>query len=44
MNYLFAKRLDLIKTQIFFVISLGVTGFLPKICSKVSVRPEKLIE
>jgi len=31
------------KDQIFFVISLGVTGFLPKTCSSDSVLPANLI-
>ena len=29
--------------RFFFVISLGAIGFLPKICSAVSLRPAKLI-
>jgi len=42
-NYLLASFFDLMKVQIFFVISLGATGLLPKTCSTVSVRPAKLI-
>ncbi len=42
-NYLLASFFDLMKVQIFLVISLGATGLLPKTCSTVSVRPAKLI-
>jgi len=40
---LLASFFDLMKVQIFLVISLGATGLLPKTCSTVSVRPAKLI-
>ncbi len=38
-----ASFFDLMKVQIFLVISLGATGLFPKTCSTVSVRPAKLI-
>ncbi len=38
-----ASFFDLMKVQIFLVISLGAIGLLPKTCSTVSVRPAKLI-
>ena len=37
-----ASFFDLMKVQIFLVISLGAIGLLPKTCSTVSVRPAKL--
>ncbi len=42
-NYLLASFFDLMKIQIFLVISLGAIGLPPKTCSTVSVRPAKLI-
>jgi len=39
---LLASFFDLMKVQIFLVISLGAIGLLPKTCSTVSVRPAKL--
>jgi len=41
-NYLLASLFDLMKIQIFLVISLGAIGLPPKTCSTVSVRPAKL--
>ena len=41
-SYLLASFFDLMKVQIFLVISLGAIGLLPKTCSTVSVRPAKL--
>jgi len=39
---LLASLFDLMKIQIFLVISLGAIGLPPKTCSTVSVRPAKL--
>jgi len=39
---LLASFFDLMKVQIFLVISLGAIGLLPKTCSTVSLRPAKL--
>jgi len=40
---LLASFFDLMKVQIFLVISLGAIGLPPKTCSTVSVHPAKLI-
>lgn len=41
--YLLDSFLAFTKAQIFLVISLGGIGFLPNICSAVSLRPAKLM-